>query len=104
VFIKNSPNNQALRPPPHLRIRAGAFRHPAEGFSHRHLVRQVGGLALGFSPVFLLDIMVQIIEHRDLSPEDFLMEEEAASYVPQGSYRPAPGAAAMHATQQHTSA
>jgi hypothetical protein len=35
VFIQNSPNRQALRPPPHLRIRAGAFRHPAGGFSHR---------------------------------------------------------------------
>jgi hypothetical protein len=35
VFIPNSPNRQPLRPPPHLRIRAGAFRHPAGGFSHR---------------------------------------------------------------------
>jgi hypothetical protein len=24
-----------LRPPPHLRIRAGVFHHPAEGFPHR---------------------------------------------------------------------
>jgi hypothetical protein len=40
--------------------------------------------------------MVQIVEHRDLSPKDFLMEEGAASSVPRGSYRPAPGAAAMH--------
>ena len=102
MFIQNSPNRQALRPPPHLRIRAGAFRHPAGGFSHRHLARQVGGLALGFSPVFLLDTMVQIIEHRDLSPEDFLMEEGAASSMPRGSNRPAPGAAAMHAARQHT--
>jgi hypothetical protein len=46
--------------------------------------------------------MVQIVEHRDLSPEDFLMEEGAASSMPQGSHRPTPGAAAMHATQQHT--
>jgi hypothetical protein len=45
--------------------------------------------------------MVQIVEHRDL-PEDFLMEEEAASSMPRGSNRPAPGAAAMHAAQQHT--
>jgi hypothetical protein len=42
VFIRNSPIRQALRPPPHLRIRAGAFRHPAGGFSHRHLARQEG--------------------------------------------------------------
>jgi hypothetical protein len=46
--------------------------------------------------------MVQIIEHRDLSPEDFLMEEGAASSMPRGSYHPAPGAATMHAAQQHT--
>jgi hypothetical protein len=104
VFIRHSPNRQALRPPPHLRIRAGAFLHPTGGFSHRHLARQVGGLALGFSLVFLLDTMVQIVEHRDLSPEDFLMEEGAASSVPRGSYRPATGAAAMHAAQQHTPA
>jgi hypothetical protein len=50
------------------------------------------GLALGFSPVFLLDAMVQIIEHRDLSPEDFLMEEGVASSMPRGSNRHAPGA------------
>jgi hypothetical protein len=104
VFIRNSPNRQALRPPPHLRIRAGAFRHPVGGFSHRHLARQVGGLALGFSPVFLLDTMIQIVEHRDLSPEDFLMEEGATSSMPRGSYHPAPGAAAMHTTQQDTPA
>jgi hypothetical protein len=53
-----------------------------EDFSHRHLARQIGGLALGFSPVFLLDTMVQIVEHHDLSLEDFLMEEGAASSVP----------------------
>jgi hypothetical protein len=40
VFIRNSPNMQPLRPPPHLRIRAGAFRHPAGGFS----IRQLGTL------------------------------------------------------------
>jgi hypothetical protein len=34
---------QPLRPPPHLRIRAGEFRHPAGGFSLRqvHLVQSV---------------------------------------------------------------
>jgi hypothetical protein len=46
--------------------------------------------------------MVQIIEHRGLSPEDFLMEQEAASSMPRGSNHPTPGAAAMHAAQQHT--
>jgi hypothetical protein len=40
--------------------------------------------------------MVQIVKHHDLFPEDFLMEEGAASSVSRGSYRPAPGAAAVH--------
>jgi hypothetical protein len=48
--------------------------------------------------------MVQIIEHRDLSPEDFLMEEGAASSMPRGFNRPAPGATAMQAARQHTPA
>jgi hypothetical protein len=49
--------------------------------------------------------VVQIVEHRDLTPEDFLMEEEAVSSMPRGSNRPAPGAAAVvRATQQHTPA
>jgi hypothetical protein len=63
------------------------------------LVRQVGGLALGFLPVFLLDVMVQIIEHHDLILEDFLMEEEVASSMPRSSNHPPTGAAAMHAAQ-----
>jgi hypothetical protein len=46
--------------------------------------------------------MVQIIEHRDLIPEDFLMEEEAASSMPRSSNRPATCATAMHTVQQHT--
>jgi hypothetical protein len=48
--------------------------------------------------------MVQIVEHRGLIPEDFLMEEEAASSMPRGSNRPASGAAAVRAAQQHTPA
>jgi hypothetical protein len=46
--------------------------------------------------------MVQIVEHRGLTSEDFLMEEEAASSMPRSSNHPAPGAAAMRAAQQHT--
>jgi hypothetical protein len=46
--------------------------------------------------------MVKIIEHRDLIPEDFLMEEEEASSMPRSSNRFATGAAAMHTAQQHT--
>jgi hypothetical protein len=41
--------------------------------------------------------MVQIIEHHDMTPKDFLMEEEAASSMPRASNRPAPGAAAVRA-------
>jgi hypothetical protein len=48
--------------------------------------------------------MVHIVEHRGLSLEDFLMEEEAASSMPRGSNRPAPGAAVVRAALQHTPA
>jgi hypothetical protein len=48
--------------------------------------------------------MVQIVEHRGLTREDFLMEEEAASSMPRASNRPAPGAAAVRTAQQHTPA
>jgi hypothetical protein len=46
--------------------------------------------------------MVQIIEHHDFIPEDFLMEEEAASSTPQASNRPAPSAAIVRSAWQHT--
>jgi hypothetical protein len=46
--------------------------------------------------------MVQIVEHRDFILEDFSMGEEAVSSMPRSSNRPATGAAAMHAAQQHT--
>jgi hypothetical protein len=32
MFFPNSLDRQPLRPPPNLRIRAGAFHHPAGGF------------------------------------------------------------------------
>jgi hypothetical protein len=49
--------------------------------------------------------MVQIVEHRGLTSEVFLMEEEAASSMPRNSNHPAPGAAAaVRAAQQHTPA
>jgi hypothetical protein len=51
--------------------------------------------------VFLLGTMVQIVEHRTETSEDFLVEEEAASSMPRVSNRPAPRAAAVHAAQQH---
>jgi hypothetical protein len=62
------------------------------------------GLGFIFFPVFLLDTMVQIVEHRDFIPEDFLMEDEAASSMPRASNRPAPGAAVVRSAQQHTPA
>jgi hypothetical protein len=46
--------------------------------------------------------MVQTVKHHDFIPEDFPMEEEATSSIPRSSNRPATGAAAMHAAQQHT--
>jgi hypothetical protein len=73
-------------------------------FSHRHLVLQVGGFGFRFFRVSLLGMMVQIVEHHDLSPEDFLMEEEDVSSMPRGSNRPVPGVAVVRAAQQHTSA
>jgi hypothetical protein len=41
-FTVHLPTGKTLKPPPHLRIRAGAFRHPAGDFPLRHLARQVG--------------------------------------------------------------
>jgi hypothetical protein len=46
--------------------------------------------------------MVQIVEHHDFLPEDFPVEEEAASSTPRATNRPAPGAAAVHSARQHT--
>jgi hypothetical protein len=46
--------------------------------------------------------MVHIVEHHDFMPEDFMVEEEAASSTPQATNRPAPGVAVVHSTRQHT--
>jgi hypothetical protein len=43
--------------------------------------------------VFLLDTMVQIVEHHDFMPEDFPVEEEVVSSTPRATNRPAPGVA-----------
>jgi hypothetical protein len=48
--------------------------------------------------------MVNIVEHHDFMPEDFLVEEEAASSTPRATNYPAPGAAAVHSAWQHTPA
>jgi hypothetical protein len=91
-----------LRPLLILGFRAGAFRHSVGEFPLRHLARQVGGLGIRFLLVYLLDTMVQIVEHHDFIPEDFPMEEEAASSTPWVSSRPAPGAAVVRFARQHT--
>jgi hypothetical protein len=47
--------------------------------------------------------MVHIVEHQDFMPEDFMLEEEAASSTPRGTNLHAPGvAAAVHSARQHT--
>jgi hypothetical protein len=55
--------------------------------------------------VFLLDAMVHIVEHNDSMPEDFMVEEAAASFTPWATNLSAPGAAAaVHYVRQHTHA
>jgi hypothetical protein len=54
--------------------------------------------------IFLINMMVQIVEHRAETSVDFLVEEEAASSTPQVPNRPVPGSAAVPAAQQHTAA
>jgi hypothetical protein len=48
--------------------------------------------------------MVQIVEHRAETSEDFLVEEEDASSTPRVSDRPMPGATIVHVARQHTPA
>jgi hypothetical protein len=62
------------------------------------------GLGFRFLLVYLLSMMVQIIEHRAETSEDFLVEEEAASSTPRVPNRLVSGTAAVHAAQQHTTA
>jgi hypothetical protein len=49
-------------------------------------------------------MMVQIVEHRADTLEDFVVEEEVASSVPRVSHLHVSGAAAVHAVRQHTPA
>jgi hypothetical protein len=48
--------------------------------------------------------MVHIVEHQDETSEDFLLEEGVASATLQNSDCPAPSAAAVRSTRQHTPA
>ena len=62
------------------------------------------GLGFRFLLVFSLSMMVQIVEHRVDTLEDFMVEEEAASSAPRVSNRPVTGVAIVHAARQHTPA
>jgi hypothetical protein len=62
------------------------------------------GLGFKFLLVFLPSMMVQIVEHRAETLEDFLVEEEAASSTLRVPNRPVSGTAVVHAAQQHTTA
>jgi hypothetical protein len=73
---------KTLRPLLILGFRAGAFCHLAGEFPLRHLACQVGGLGFRFLLVLLLDAMVHIIENHDFMPDDFMVEEAAASSTP----------------------
>jgi hypothetical protein len=86
--------SKTLRPLLFLGFRAGAIRHPAGEISSPTFGAPGRGLGIRFLLVFLLDTMVHIVEHHDFVPEDFLMEEEAASSMPRASSRPALGATA----------
>jgi hypothetical protein len=47
--------------------------------------------------------MVHIVEHHDFLPEDFVVEEVAASSTPRATNLLTPGAAtAVHSVRQHT--
>jgi hypothetical protein len=48
--------------------------------------------------------MVHIVKHHDFMPENFMVEEAAASSTPRATNLPAPGAAAVHSAWQHTPA
>jgi hypothetical protein len=55
--------------------------------------------------VLLLDAMVHIVEHQCFLPEDFVVEEAAASSTPRATNLPSPGAATVvHSARQHTPA
>jgi hypothetical protein len=62
------------------------------------------GLGFRFLLVFLLSMMVQIVEHRAETLENFLVEEEAASSMARVPNRPVSSTTAVHAAQQHTTA
>jgi hypothetical protein len=55
--------------------------------------------------VLLLDAMVHIVEHQCFLPEDFVVDEAAASSTPRATNLPSPGAATVvHSARQHTPA
>ena len=62
------------------------------------------GLGFRFLLVLLVDAMVHIVEHHDFLPEDFVVEEAAASSTPRATNLPAPSVAVVHSAPQHTPA
>jgi hypothetical protein len=63
------------------------------------------GLGFRFLLVLLLNIMVHIVEHHDFLPEDFMVEEAAASSTPRATNLPGPSATTdVHSARQHTPA
>jgi hypothetical protein len=63
------------------------------------------GLGFRFLLVFLLGAMVHIAEQHDFLPQDFMVEEAAASSTPRATNLPMPGAATVvHSAWQHTPA
>jgi hypothetical protein len=79
--------SKTLRPLLILGIRAGAIRHPA-GEIYPPTFGTPGRGQLRFLLVFLLGMIVQIVEHRTDTLEDFVVEEEATSSAPRVSSRP----------------
>jgi hypothetical protein len=82
----------------------GAIRHSVGEISSPTFGVPGRGLGFKFLLVFSLSMMVQIIEHRAETSEDFVMEQEVASSAPRVPDRPDSGTAAVHAVQQHTPA
>jgi hypothetical protein len=94
--------SKTLRPLLILGFRAGAFRHLA-GDSPSTFGAPGRGLGIRFLLVLLLNIMVHIVEHHDFLPEDFVVEEVAASSTPRATNLPTPGATtAVRSTWRHT--
>jgi hypothetical protein len=72
-------------------FRASAIRHPAGEISSLTFGAPGRGLGFEFLLVFSLSMMVRIIEHHAETSEDFVMEQEVASFAPRAPDRPDSG-------------